>query len=124
MKIIGESSYDIEAGVDLKNTKNRPPTPTESLTSLGKQPYMEKLTNKSDDDDDEDEEHEEHEFISTLPVTAKIFVEHLFVTFKKRVVVGVAKAVMECLCHFKSTQEIINKTEYLSKFYPSITYPV
>lgn len=112
--VIGKGSYEIEPDVDIQKTKNRPPTPTESLTSVTKQPYIEKLTdNDPNDDDEEDIEIYEHEFIAELPINAKIFVEHLFVSFKKQVIKGVGKIILECLCHYKSTQEVMNKIDYL-----------
>ncbi|KAL5280801.1 FSIP2 family protein [Megaselia abdita] len=113
-RIIGEASYEIDPDVDIKHAKNRPPTPTESLTSIGTQPYTEKLTGNSHEEVEEDEDDKEHEFIAELPVNAKIFVEHLFVRVKRRVMHGVGKMVLDSLCHFKSTQEVINKTGFLN----------
>lgn len=119
-RVIGEGSYEIDPDVDIKHTKNRPPTPTGSLTSVNKLPYVESLIGTSGSrDEDDDEDDEDHEFIAELPFNAKIYVEHLFVKFKRRVVKGVCKTVMECLCHFKETQEIMNKTDYLSKIWLS-----
>lgn len=127
-RVIGKGSYEIDSDVDIKRVKNRPPTPTESLTSVGKQPYVEKLTNNvsehyDDDDEDEEEDEKEHEFIAELPLNAKIFVEHLFVRFKRRVVIGVGRIVLECLCHFKNTQglEIMNKSDFLSMVWYSLS---
>lgn len=116
-RIIGQGSYEIEPDVKLKHVKNRPPTPTDSLTSIGKQPYVEKLANGTTAHEEDEEDDDNYEFIGDISVNAKIFVEHLFIRFKRKIVNGVGTMVLDCLCHYKMTEELLNKIDFLSEFF-------
>ncbi|XP_055849697.1 uncharacterized protein LOC129914455 [Episyrphus balteatus] len=95
--LIGTGSYALNEG-GVKLTTGRPPTPAGSLTSVVIDP---------DDDDNEDDNAnnltKKRKSLHQLSRDQRIFVEHLFIKFKRELIVGVGKQVMAAIeCHKKN----------------------
>ncbi|XP_055920732.1 uncharacterized protein LOC129952255 isoform X2 [Eupeodes corollae] len=86
--LIGTGSYAL--GEDIKFTSERLPTPAGSLTSV--------IIDADDDDESSDDTNDkQRKTLHYLSRGERIFIEHLYIKFKRELIVGVGKQVLTAI---------------------------